>query len=121
MKIDWSQLPDTLGVRKGSTRKAISGDKMSAVLVTTAPDAEFNGKTHWHDNEQILVMVSGRVTLKVDEKVFDAVPGDLVCFPSGSHHAAIAVGPEGCVYYEIFAPARFDQLPGWVGKSVLQY
>jgi hypothetical protein len=30
-------------------------------------------------------------------------------------------GSEGAVYYEIFAPARTDQLPGWVGKSILRF
>jgi len=32
-----------------------------------------------------------------------------------------SVGSEGAVYYEIFAPARTDQLPGWVGKSILRF
>ncbi len=121
MKIDWNALPAAGGMRKGSTRKAICADHLSAVLVTTTPDAEFDGRTHWHDNEQMLVMVAGRVTLKVDDKVFDAVPGDLVFFPPGSRHAAVGVGPEGCTYYEIFSPARTDQLPGWVGSSILRY
>ncbi len=51
----------------------------------------------------------------------EANPGDLIFFPAGSRHAAIGVGPEGAVYYEIFAPARPDQLPGWVGSSVLRF
>jgi hypothetical protein len=121
MKIDWESVPTAGGMRAGSTRKAIAGDKMSAVLVTTTPDAVFDGRTHWHDNEQMLVMIAGRVTLVVDGREFDAVPGDLVFFPPGSRHAAIGVGAEGAVYYELFAPARTDQLPGWVGTSILRF
>lgn len=94
---------------------------MSAVRVVTTSDAVFDGKTHWHDNEQMLVMVSGSVRLRIDEKEFEAKPGDLVFFPPRSRHAAIGVGPEGAIYYEIFAPARPDQLVGWVGGSVLRF
>jgi quercetin dioxygenase-like cupin family protein len=121
MLIDWTSLPEVKGMRAGSTRQGICGDKMSAVRVVTGPDAVFDGKTHWHDNEQILVMISGTVTLRIDDKVFDAVAGDLVFFPPGARHAAVGVGPEGCVYFELFAPARPDQLPGWVGASVLRF
>jgi mannose-6-phosphate isomerase-like protein (cupin superfamily) len=121
MLIDWKNIPFVAGMRAGSDRQGICGDKISAVRVVTAPDAKFDRKTHWHDNEQLLVMVSGLVRLIVDDKEFDARPGDLVFFPAGSRHAAVGVGPEGAVYYEIFAPARPDQLPGWVGKSVLRF
>jgi len=121
MKIEWNKLPVAAGMRSGSSRKAICGDKMSAVLVTTTPDAVFDRQTHWHDNEQILVMIAGSVTLLVDDKEFDCHPGDLVFFKPGERHAAVAVGPEGAVYYELFATARTDQLPGWVGGSILRF
>ena len=121
MRIDWNEIPFAPGMRAGSKRQGICGDKISAVRVVTAADAVFDGKTHWHDNEQLLVMISGLVRLVVDGREFEAHPGDLVFFPPGSRHAAIGVGPEGAVYYEMFAPARTDQLPGWVGKSILRF
>ncbi len=121
MKIDWDKLPTSGGMRSGSTRKAICGDKMSAVLVTTTPDAVFDRKTHWHDNEQMLIMISGLVTLVVDDKEFDVHPGEAVFFPAGSRHAAVGVGPEGAVYYELFSPGRTDQLPGWLGSTILRF
>jgi quercetin dioxygenase-like cupin family protein len=121
MLIDWNKVPVAPGMRAGSERQGICADKMSAVRVVTSPDAKFDGTTHWHDNEQILVMISGLVRLVVDGREFEAHPGDLVFFPPGSRHAAIGVGSEGAVYYEIFAPARTDQLPGWVGKSILRF
>ncbi len=121
MLIDWQKIPVVAGMRAGSTRRGVCGDKMSAVLVSTTPDAKFDGKTHWHDNEQMLIVVSGSITLKIDDRTVEAMPGDLVFFPPGSRHAAVGVGPQGCVYYELFAPARPDQLPGWVGRSVLRF
>ncbi len=55
MKIDWTSLPETEGMRKGATRKAVSADKLSAVLVETSPDADFDGKLHWHENEMTCI------------------------------------------------------------------
>jgi quercetin dioxygenase-like cupin family protein len=121
MKIDWSQLPVATGMRSGSTRKAIRGDNISAVPVTTTPDAVFDRKAHWHDNEQIPVTIAGSVTLPVEDEEFECRPGDLVFFKPGERHAAVGVGPEGAVYRELFAPARTDRLPGWVGSSILRF
>ena len=78
-------------MRAGSERQGICADKMSAVRVVTSPDAKFDGTTHWHDNEQILIMISGLVRLVVDGREFEAHPGDLVFFPPGSRHAATGV------------------------------
>lgn len=121
MLINWNELPVVQGMRAGSKRTGICGDKISAVRVETTADAAFDGVTHWHDNEQLLVMISGTVHLTIDDRKIEAKAGEMVFFPAGSRHAAIGTGPEGCVYYEIFAPARPDQLPGWVGGSVLRF
>lgn len=121
MRIDWDRVPAAAGMRPGSTRRAIAAERLSAVRVTTAPDAVFDGRMHRHHNEQILVMVAGRVRLSVDGEEIWAEAGDLVVFPPGSWHGATAVGPEGADYYEIFAPPRLDQLPGWVGPSPMEF
>lgn len=121
MIIDWQKIPRIGGMRAGSTRQGVCAEKMSAVRVVTEPETQFDGKTHWHDNEQILIMISGTVSLLIDGQVHEAGTGDLVFFPPGAKHAAIGCGPEGCVYYELFAPARPDQLPGWIGASVLHF
>ncbi|WP_308467052.1 cupin domain-containing protein [Rathayibacter soli] len=121
MLIDWKSIPVASGMRPGSARQAIAARNISAVRVVTAPDAAFDGTLHRHENEQILIMITGVVTLQIDDEVFDAVPGDLVFFPPGSLHGALAVGSGGAVYYELFAPSRLDQLPGWVGPGVLEF
>ena len=121
MLVNWDVLPRAQGMRAGSDRACVCAEKMSVVRVVTSPDAVFDGKLHWHDNEQMLVMVSGSVRLKIDDQECEAKPGDLVFFRPGSRHGAIGVGPQGAVYYEIFAPARPDQLVGWMGPSVLRF
>lgn len=121
MRIDWDRIPTAAGMRVGSTRQAIAAERLSVVRVITSPDAVFDGRIHRHDNEQLLVMVAGRVRLRVDNHEFWAEAGDLIVFPPGRWHAAVAVGSEGAEYYEIFSPPRLDQLPGWVGPSALEF
>ncbi len=121
MHVDWESLPEIMGMRSGSSRQGICGDHLSAVRVKTEPGTNFDGQTHWHDNDQILVMVSGTAKVVIDETRYEVSAGEMLFFPAGSRHAAVGTGPEGCVYYEIFGPARPDQLPGWVGSSVLRF
>ena len=121
MKIEWADFPVANGMRTGSTRRAISAQMMSAVRVETTADAEFDGKLHHHPNEQLLIMIDGAVELQIGDDTFWASHGDLVFFPPGVLHGAISVGDEGSLYYEVFSPARVDQLPGFIGPSALEY
>ncbi len=121
MKIDWDNLPLAGGMRPGSSRRGMCGNLMSAVRVDVASDAGFDGKTHWHEHEQILIVIRGLALVVIDGTEIEAGPGEMVFFPSGSWHAVIGTGSDGCAYYEIFAPARPDQLPGWVGSSPLHF
>lgn len=59
MKIDWNSLPAAAGMRAGATRKRICGDRISAVRVTNGPDTRFDGTTHWHENEQPMIVTEG--------------------------------------------------------------
>ncbi|MDX0500279.1 cupin domain-containing protein [Sinorhizobium medicae] len=119
MKIDWNSLPPAAGLRTGTVRKAVCGNLISAVFIENAGDTVFDGRLHWHENEQLMVILSGLCTIVVDGKEIEATPVHLVFVPSGARHGVVACGREGCSYYEIFAPARPDQLPGWVGKPVM--
>ena len=121
MKIEWNDLPGAGGLRAGQTRKGICGGLISAVRMTAAPDVQFDGKTHWHEQEQIVVVTEGMMRFAIDGRECSAGPGEMVFFPARSRHAAIGTGPEGAVYYEIFAPARPDLLPGWTGPSPLHF
>ncbi len=121
MKIDWNKVPPAAGMRAGTVRKAVCGDFISAVFIENAADTAFDGRLHWHANEQVMVMLSGRCTIVVDGKEIEADAGDFIFVPSQARHGVVACGPEGCSYLEIFAPARPDQLPGWVGKPVMYF
>lgn len=122
MRIDWDTLPPLAGMRPGATRQGIAGPLMSAVRVQTDADASFGASAiHSHDNEQYLIMVAGDLELEVAEDRYWVTAGDMAVFPATVDHGAVGVGQDGAVYYEIFSPARYDQLPGWVGPSPLRY
>jgi len=121
MLIDWKTFPEMPTARAGATRRGMCGGKISAVRINLPADAPFNLRHHSHDNEQLLVIVSGELHFRVDENRFTARAGDMVFIPAGSVHGATGVGPQGCDYYEIFSPGRPDTLPGWIGPSVMNY
>jgi len=122
MRIDWNSLPTEQGMRPGAVRQTIAGDLLSAVRVVTTSDASFEESAlHSHDNEQLLIMVSGKLELEVDGSRYWVAAGDLAYFKAGSIHGAVGVGEEGAIYYEVFSPPRYDQLPGHVGTSPLRF
>jgi hypothetical protein len=116
MKIDWDEIPAAAGIRPGSSQEGVCGNKMSAVLVTTAPDAIFDRKTHWHDNEQMLV---GRVTL-VDDKEFDCGPGEATSYSSRRDRVmplSASATKARCITNFSPRPARISFQAGWVVRS----
>ena len=121
MLIDWDKLPAVENLRPGFVRRAMAAEKISAVRVVADASTEFDGRLHHHPHEQLLVMIIGEMHLRVGSEDIVAHPGDMVFFPPGVNHGATGVGPQGAEYYEIFTPSRVDQLPGWIGPSIMQY
>jgi len=122
MRIEWSEVPVLPGMRTGSTRQGVAGEKLSVVRVIVAADSSFKKSAlHTHGNEQLLIVQSGSLELEVDGERYWVRAGDLAVFPIGSVHGAVGVGNEGAEYYEIFSPPRYDQLPGYFGSSPLQF
>lgn len=64
---------------------------------------------HAHPYEQTGYLVSGHMVLKVEDKRFDAFPGDSWCIPMNITHGAEII--EDSVAVEVFAPVRPDYLP----------
>ncbi|MSW49973.1 MAG: cupin domain-containing protein [Actinobacteria bacterium] len=104
-------------MRPGAVRQWVAGEQVSLTRVVTRPDAVFDGRLHHHPHEQWLVMLAGELRLEIDGERFDVTTGDLVLFQPHTVHGAVGVGSEGAEYYEWFAPARYDGLPGYVGRS----
>lgn len=50
---------------------------------------------HWHVEYEIIRILSGTLTVTLDEKSFSAVPGDVIFVHSGILHSGI---PDDCIY-----------------------
>jgi quercetin dioxygenase-like cupin family protein len=117
----WADVPLAPGLRPGASRQAVAGQRLSVVRARIETDATFDGTLHAHEHEQMLLMVSGRLELQIEEARAWLSPGEFAYFPSGTYHGAVGVGDEGAEYFEIFSPPRIDQLIGYIGPSALTF
>ncbi len=51
---------------------------------------------HKHDHEDIIVMLRGSFTLRVDDEEVTLHPGDTLIIPPDTVHTPVAAGPDGC-------------------------
>ncbi|MDW8424334.1 MAG: cupin domain-containing protein [Meiothermus sp.] len=63
---------------------------------------------HAHPHEQITLVFSGRMRLRVGEEWLELGPGDIAHVPSGVEHEAFFI--EDCVVFDAFHPVRQDLL-----------
>jgi quercetin dioxygenase-like cupin family protein len=91
----------------GETVRArrIEGERITFALVELAANAEV--PEHRHDNEQLGMVVAGRVTFTIGDETRELGPGGSWRIPSGSVHH-VDVGPEGAVVIDVFSPTRSD-------------
>ena len=96
----------------GATVRArqVKGDRVSFALVELAPGAIV--PEHRHEQEQLGMVVQGRVRFRIDDEVADLGPGGTWRIPSNHPHE-IEAGPDGAVVIDIFSPTRddWDRLP----------
>lgn len=67
------------------------------------------GALHSHTNEQLVYVVSGRLTVTCSGKTFELRTGDSFVVRGGVQHCAAAI--EDSVVVDIFTPCREDYLP----------
>lgn len=63
---------------------------------------------HAHPHEQITLVVSGRLKLRIGAEWLELGPGDIAHVPSGLEHEALFV--EDSVIFDAFHPVRQDLL-----------
>jgi quercetin dioxygenase-like cupin family protein len=85
--------------------RRIDGDRITFAVVELAPDAEV--PEHRHENEQVGMVIQGRVTFTIEDETRELGPGGTWCIPSGAAHH-VDVGPDGAVVIDVFAPPRHD-------------
>ena len=99
--VDFATLPviDLWGETVRGRR--VDGDRITLALVELAPNAIVPG--HQHDNEQMGVCITGRLTFTVGDEVRELGPGGTWRIPSGVYHQ-VTVGPEGASVHRHLRP-----------------
>ena len=112
----WDDFPRTQNLRKGTMRRAVTMDHLTVQRGEMAPDTEFDDTSiHRHPEDQIIVVLEGKMRLRIGEDEGWICPGGFAAIPAGVFHSATDAGPEGSTYIEILSSGRMDYLAGYVG------
>lgn len=96
-ELDWVRVDDL--VRK----KVVDGTSMTMTRYSFRPEGRF--PHHVHDQEQLTMVITGRLTFVVEGKDLVLEEGSVVVIPSGVPHSAVA-GPNGAEVVSVVSPAR---------------
>lgn len=109
----WDELPE-VEVLPGNFRKSVSGLKTSLNRIRMVhPSAT---PLHHHDDEeQLVMMLEGAMTVTIDEEQFTLRAGQVCAIPAGLRHRFESIEGQ-CLFLETFAPPRFQNLIGFLGK-----
>lgn len=88
----------------GITRQTVHGDRQSIVRYVYAPGSVF--PVHHHPEEQVTVVLSGRIVFTVGGIRRDLGPGDVAVIPPGTEHGAAVEGEETVVTINAMSPRR---------------
>jgi quercetin dioxygenase-like cupin family protein len=92
-------------VFEGITARAVGGDRMTFAVVDLEPGAAL--PEHHHENEQMGLVISGTITMRIGSDKRELHAGDTYVIPSDVPHDA-HTGPEGATVVDVFAPIRAD-------------
>jgi quercetin dioxygenase-like cupin family protein len=96
---------DAQRIWEGVTGRVVEGERVTLAVIELDPDSVV--PEHSHENEQIGVLVSGRLEFRIGGEMRRVEPGGTWCIPSNVPHE-VRTGPQGAVAVEVFAPARAD-------------
>jgi quercetin dioxygenase-like cupin family protein len=89
----------------GVAARTVHGERLSLGIVELDPGAVV--PEHRHEQEQLGMMLSGRMHFRIGDETKTLGPGETWTIPSNVPHEVTA-GPEGAVVIDIFAPVRED-------------
>jgi len=85
--------------------RRIQGERITMAVVELAPNAIV--PEHRHDNEQIGLVIEGRVTFTIDDETRELGPGGTWRILSNRPHT-VQAGPNGATVIDVFSPIRGD-------------
>jgi uncharacterized cupin superfamily protein len=100
--------------RAAQVRQRIGGDKLGASVYELAPGQKLWPYHYHHGNEEWLLVLAGRPTLRAPEGEGELRDGDVVCFPDGPAGAHTLTNATD-------EPARFLILSTRVSPSLVVY
>ncbi|MEA2514598.1 MAG: hypothetical protein QOJ59_4085 [Thermomicrobiales bacterium] len=103
MHAAWADLP-TEEVLPGITRQVVDGGNQTLVRYVYAPGSVF--PVHAHPEEQITVVVSGRIAFEIDGARCELGPGEVAVIPPNARHGAVVVGPDVVETFNALSPRR---------------
>ena len=92
-------------IAEGIAGRVVHGAGLTLGVVELDPDAIL--PEHHHDNEQLGMVVRGRIEMTIGGETRTLGPGETWTIPPGVPHGGRA-GPEGAVAVDVFSPARED-------------
>lgn len=101
--VSWKDVP-TEHAGDGIERQTVHGERQTLVRYWYAPGAIF--PMHAHPEEQITVVLSGRITFTVGERAVTIGPGGIATIPGGVLHGATVAGDEPVETLNCMSPRR---------------
>jgi len=99
----WTDLPIE-EVMPGVSRQTLHGKRQTMVRYVYAPGAVF--PVHAHPEEQITLVIRGRIAFEVGGERVELGPGEATVIPGGVAHGAAVVGAETVETFNALSPRR---------------
>jgi quercetin dioxygenase-like cupin family protein len=90
-------------------RRRILVHNPNLMLVEHRMEKGWSGARHGHPQDQLVYILSGRLTFTCGGESFEAVAGDSFIVRGGVEHEAAAL--EDCVVIDVFHPTRPEYVP----------
>ncbi len=90
----------------GAEAAAFAGERLMVNHVVLAHGTEV--PAHSHPEEQITLVLEGRIAFQLGDEVCELGPGDAIAVPAGVPHAVRALMPSAVL--DVFTPVRADLL-----------
>ena len=91
-------------VLPGITRQVVHGERQTMVRYVYAPGSVF--PVHAHPEEQVTVVVSGRIAFDVDGNSVELGAGQVAVIPPNVPHGAEVIGNETVETFNALSPRR---------------
>ncbi|MCC6312886.1 MAG: cupin domain-containing protein [Thermomicrobiales bacterium] len=101
----WADLP-VEAVLPGITRSVIHGERQTVVRYCYEPGAVF--PMHAHPEEQITLVLSGRIIFEVEGESIELGAGGVAVLPANVPHGARVVGDEPVETLNALSPRRLQ-------------